>query len=405
MIPYNKVNTLTKTQLKTWVDADALCNNGPLWDIPVNDLIGIEVEVENVGNGCKCLCWHAVNDGSLRNHGVEFRTLAFTAAYTPEVVSELMRQLKATNAKYDFSERTSIHVHIDFRNNYLEDFVKTLIAYIPFEKLIFKELIPLRFKNTFCMPIADILAGCDGFTRAVQKMREFTTLEIYNIEDITQSFTGKYAAINPLNLFQGKADRFEHQGTGTLEFRHLHGTDDIELIVTWVKLIGLLKHYASKVSYPTLEKEIFTLNSSSEYQNFATKVFGKYGQRVLPPHKIIELLPLLSEGVSAAKELLVPKSFAVDPVQFLGSPIAKVLQQKIGLGIGKEVVKKPKIDVGHRFARVQIPVQPRRPDAVIGAWAPPPPEEIQVDQQRNILEREIQKMQLQQAMNVIRGVR
>jgi len=86
----------------------------------LNYAVGIEIEVENAGAQA-IRGWRVERDGSLRNDGIEYKTNYGTRIYqTWESLSKLQTTFAAAraidNSFYLFSERCSVHVHLDVRN-------------------------------------------------------------------------------------------------------------------------------------------------------------------------------------------------------------------------------------------------------------------------------------------------
>ena len=83
----------------------------------------------------------------------------------------------------------------------------------------------------------------------------------------------KYTALNLLPIH----DR------GTIEFRHMAGTKDIEHLMTWINLILSLKKFALRNEPEYIWHRIETLNTTSEYRMFAEEVFGILAQHLFTP--------------------------------------------------------------------------------------------------------------------------
>src|SRR3990167_102162 len=110
LFPYNEVKIIQKYK----VPPKATIN---LPDVDETQLIGIEVEVEKLINiQPNLLYWDMIEDGSLRKNGYEFRSLALPAKVLVIALQELYQSLIENQPEHDFSERTSIHVHLDFRD-------------------------------------------------------------------------------------------------------------------------------------------------------------------------------------------------------------------------------------------------------------------------------------------------
>jgi hypothetical protein len=216
--------------------------------------VGIEVEVENVlkvDPNVNLFFWHMKPDGSLRNGGQEFITPGVISVSLVEVA---LRQLfEGLNSDVDFSSRTSIHVHMDVHQLNLDQLLGLLLTYTAVENLMFKFVGTNRRTNIFCVPITetglfDFLAG--GKPKAV-------------LHAIDQ-YWSKYTALNLLPIVS----------QGSVEFRHMPGTNNIENILRWIDLITRLKLYVYKYDLKTIVNQIVELNSTSYYKQFVEGVFG-----------------------------------------------------------------------------------------------------------------------------------
>ena len=215
-------------------------------------LIGIEVEVENVmqigPNVCRTY-WSNKEDGSLRNHGVEF----VTPGVMPVSAAGLaLNMLKAElNPDIDFSKRTSIHVHLDVRQLTMSQLMGLLFTYVAIENLLFKFVSNNRRNNIFCVPIIE--TGLLANLRNNQK----------EILSAIQNYWAKYSALNLIPI-----------QSGSLEFRHMPGTLNTSLLLQWIDLICCLKVFAYKHDLKTIIDQISGLNSNSRYRQFVESVFG-----------------------------------------------------------------------------------------------------------------------------------
>lgn len=117
------------------------------------NLAGVEIELENMtSNPPNFQYWEAKSDGSLRNSGMEFvcsspwggRDL-YNAAI--EIDSFLF-----TNSP-DESWRCSTHVHVDVRNMTAPQLKRMILAYIVYERILFKCSGWHRYKNNFCVAL------------------------------------------------------------------------------------------------------------------------------------------------------------------------------------------------------------------------------------------------------------
>ena len=216
--------------------------------------VGIEVEVENVTyiNPNIPLCyWIIAEDGSLRNHGKEFKSVALPTSRVQLALEQLFNGL---NPDIDFSSRTSIHVHVDVRGLTINQLITVLFTYAVLENVLFKFAGVHRRNSIFCNPITET--------------RLFNQLNIsdkHNLRAMFDTVWGKYSAmnLNPVRQF------------GTVEFRQFPGSADITKLCIWIDLLTRIKVYAYKHSLEHVVTEISQLNTTSEYRKFVNSVFGE----------------------------------------------------------------------------------------------------------------------------------
>ena len=221
-----------------------------------NTYLGIEVETENIlfWNPDVAPYWKMTEDGSLRNNGREFISVPIKAFRVENALTTLFT--KQLNRDIDFSERTSIHVHMNVRTMTLEQLKTMVLLYLVFERALFRYVHPDRYNNIFCVPLNETAFG--------EKL-----LSLFHT-DLLQFSWLKYTALNLCPIFE----------KGTIEFRHLHGTKDIKEIVNWINLILCLKKAALKNSSEYLWEKVRTLNTSSEYHSFANEIFGDFASNL-----------------------------------------------------------------------------------------------------------------------------
>lgn len=210
--------------------------------------VGIEVEVEGIPGGIRGLSpvWAPKADGSLRNNGTEYVTMPIPVQHAEWALFLLMNSLPKSA---DFSERTSIHVHMNVRHM-TPNQIKGLIAlYLAVEKLLFRFEGNGRDSSIFCVPLtqATLLDSLYSLTAA-----NFGT----------QAWM-KYTAMNLLPILT----------FGTIEFRHMAGTSDWRKITRWISLLMRMQDYALKNSPETVIERIAALNTSSMYRHFLLDVF------------------------------------------------------------------------------------------------------------------------------------
>jgi hypothetical protein len=219
-------------------------------------LVGIEVEIENVQTSIfPEFYWKEKEDGSLRNYGREYTSIPLRGNQIPYALDYLFNNLNINN-KPECSTRCSTHVHLNVRDM-TPNQVKSLVAlYSLFEKHFFHIAGTKRETSIFCVPL---------YKSNIKKAT------ISNILEITQ-YWPKYLALN-LAPISGSNDVAKY---GTIEFRHLYGTQDKAIIINWINNIFCLRKAAIQYDWETLREKIRTLNTSSEYYQLYSDVFGQY---------------------------------------------------------------------------------------------------------------------------------
>lgn len=263
--------------------------------IPVDSsaFIGIEVEVEGVKNrnGISILnpTWRLLPDGSLRNYGLEFVSVPIRGESIYRSLVLLDNWLAKTN-KISFSERTSIHVHMNVRRLTLEQLFVLVLTYLISEKVLFKFIESSGFtreNNIFCTPVTDskYYLHLDSLFQSWEQKNYSTWLASL------RNFWRKYTAFNLLPLV----------AKGTIEFRHMGGTLDLPILMNWINLILSLKKYCYTTSLEKLLKIVENLNTDSTYFVFLESVFQNY-HHLLLEHGTDSRL---EDGIKSVKQCIV----------------------------------------------------------------------------------------------------
>jgi hypothetical protein len=188
-------------------------------------IFGAELEIEAI-NGYQSSTWFGNNrvivteDGSLRNSGKEFLLPPSTLTDGLELFVQLHKNIRFIPDIDPFSQRTSTHVHVNCLNLDAAEIKTFILLYAIFEELAFNYVGPERRYNIHCVPL--------NFTFMPSLYRE-------NTMAMTAGWS-KYTALNLLPL----------RKYGTVEFRHLEGTDDPQRFYIWVEFLSKLYYAAIK---------------------------------------------------------------------------------------------------------------------------------------------------------------
>ena len=266
--------------------------------LPSNNLVGVEVELENIGrNGTQPLnYWSITRDGSLRNNGVEFVLAHPTCGQTLiDAFGELGKYLE--NFTPEASDRTSVHVHLDFRSNTMDQTFQFLMMYAILERTLIKYAGgEARANSIYCIPLHKSyetmrLWGClNEKVMGTGKMRSGSELA----KRACQSAVGnaeKYAACNikPLNSF------------GSIEIRIHKGEKDPKRLLEWVQILLALKLYTDTVQIDF--DDMFNTMSEEGYSGILPAIFGHTDQcELLSSQTDVDMD--LGRGMRVAQDIL-----------------------------------------------------------------------------------------------------
>lgn len=199
--------------------------------LPVEEFIcGCEFEIEDVRSIPKSLTNLFVIeiDNSLRNNGREFKTPPLNFEETLERFQTLHKELGL--GPKAFTERTSVHVHVNVRNLSLKQVNQLILCYALLEPLFFDFVGVQRKNSIFCVPLS-YTAIPSSYNLPATKLKEKWH---------------KYTAFN----ISPMGPHGEMPGLGTVEFRHLYGTNDFLVFQTWLSAIREL--YSFVATQPNL---------------------------------------------------------------------------------------------------------------------------------------------------------
>ena len=258
-------------------------------------LIGIEVEVERISKqtsimrlGREGYLWNNVADGSLRNNGREFVSAPIRGKNIPYAINLLCQTLKKSESciGHEFSDRTSVHVHLDMQQSTVEQILNLILTYLMVESTLYKYVGGDRSKNIFCVPIIEsTLSG---------SLREL--LALYKAGDLNKAILSlrnwhKYTGFNLAPLFT----------KGTVEFRQMVGTSDSNKILTWINLLLSIKKWSHAQNFEQILDRFINMNTTSEYSHFIQDVFGSLAEEF----RFIDLQEEMEIAVIFIKDLII----------------------------------------------------------------------------------------------------
>lgn len=217
--------------------------------------IGIEIEVE--GENLLTAIpkyWICHKENSLRGESMEY---VFSEPYPLAIVRKALEfldgALKANDSKLKFSNRTSVHVHVNVQDLTMLQAYNFAVLYLIFENILVNYAGPTRVGNLFCLRGVDAEALIKKLIYSVEEKRGFAAFE-------GDGF--RYAALNFC-----ATPKF-----GSFEFRALRGTMDLDLIELWVNTLYSLREKAKEFENP---QSIIMAFSAKGPNNFLTECISE----------------------------------------------------------------------------------------------------------------------------------
>ena len=251
------------------VSADP-CKYVPSDQLVTNTLVGIEIELEKVtsidtNNNEFRKYWNVVEDGSLRDGGLEYvLTRPFAGEDLISALNIFDKVIAKSGKRIQLSSRTSIHVHIDVRELTYAQVMRFVSLYAVFEDALFKVAGEERKNGIY----ATSLSNAEGYLQVLGKEGDNPD-KMMGVQNI--SYFSKYSACNLQAI----------RTYGSLEFRNHEGTYDIGRILRWVNILLSLRKEA--VDNKSTLEDIFGDISNNGAEKVFKDVFGKYSDGMMYP--------------------------------------------------------------------------------------------------------------------------
>lgn len=216
-----------------------------------NTKIGIEVEVEGVSEPPHIPGWRAIQDGSLRNNGIEY---VFNAPIGGKAAETRINKLHEglSDIDKDFSIRTSVHVHMDARDMTWKQVCDLVTLYAITEPYLFAVCGQEREESIYALSLYRGQQQVDNLSRIIR----------LGPEALNERLWTKYSAVNLLSL----------RSLGSLEFRGHEGTCDKDVLINWVNHLLSLKKFVMNPENSVASLPV--LLSAQGLTPFLRKIFG-----------------------------------------------------------------------------------------------------------------------------------
>lgn len=217
--------------------------------------VGIEIEVEGKNLPHVAKYWRNEKDGSLR--GEESMEYVLSK---PSTMKEAHLALKYLEAQYkrhesviDDTVRAGVHVHINVQHLNMLELYSFMTIYLVLEEMLVKFCGEFREGNLFCLRAMDAEFLLHRLQEAA-RTRRFQPLVDDNL---------RYASMNVKAL-----------GTyGSLEFRAMRGTSDLDLIYKWASILHNIREVARTFKDP---QEVISFFSYQQCDGFIDRCLGEH---------------------------------------------------------------------------------------------------------------------------------
>lgn len=200
---------------------------------------GIEIECEgaNLPVIPAGTAWNQCDDGSLRGEYPLSRSeyvlrKPLNIDECDAAIKYLIEQGAKCKSVFNFSFRTSVHVHLNVTELTVNQYLNLVYTYYIIEEALIRYCGDERVGNRFCLRLRD----ADNLVNHLTMLFNDTARVLYrlNLEEL------KYAAIN-----LAATPRY-----GSLEFRGMSGNLNPDYIRVWLKALGSLREFATKFENP-----------------------------------------------------------------------------------------------------------------------------------------------------------
>lgn len=219
--------------------------------------VGVEIEVEGYALPRCEQWWRNEEDGSLK--GEETREYVLDG---PKSLADVRRALdyldglyRSYNSRVDDTVRAGVHIHINCQQLTITQLYNFITVYLILENVLVHWCGEYREGNLFCLRASDaeyLLGQLKASTRDTK--RQLRTR--FHRDEL------RYASINLKALGD----------YGSVEFRAMRGTRDLDLIYQWAEVLLGLREFAKTFDNPTHILQQFSLDGS---QAFIEAALGK----------------------------------------------------------------------------------------------------------------------------------
>lgn len=212
--------------VKDWIEGQ---QGTPLEKVEADLGIEIEVEGENLPSRVGEL-WRVDRDGSLRGESYEYVSKPIKYNELSSTLNQLKDAYRRTGAVVHESIRAGVHVHRNVQDFTPVQLFNLSISYFAIEDLLMKWAGESREGNHFCLRAKD----GEFVLFQLQRVADTRSIKYLNTDTI------RYCSLNLFSLFK----------YGTVEFRGMRGTANLDAIKLWTEMVYALTENSKRFLDP-----------------------------------------------------------------------------------------------------------------------------------------------------------
>lgn len=281
-------------------------------EVPKGSDLGLEIEVEGENLYAKNSgYWHVHGDGSLRGESCEYVS-PFPVSLEEVREALLFLQDNLKDSTLNFSVRTSVHVHVNVSYMELSQVAAFGYLYYLLEEPLIRYCGKSRIGNRFCLRMKDAHRVIDYFRSVLSE--EGTLSREARDRGENLGYRVRYAAMNIASI-----PKF-----GSLEFRGMRGTLDVEVLSNWCKMLLSLRECAEEFKTPAKVKTYFLRYGAEALFN---KVLGEFSEELKYESLVQDIEYNFSLSIKIPFEMKFSKKAkeVVDPVGFRPGDAERIL--------------------------------------------------------------------------------
>lgn len=248
---------------------------------------GVEIEAEghNLPTNLDRNFWRTDIDGSLKSGFAAFEyvmPLPLNLKGVRKSLDYLAESYKDNMSEVIDTIMSGVHVHVNVQQFTMKQLYTFITMYFVLDELLVNFCGPSRQGNHFCLRAKD----AEWIIHELLVSAKTKNLKNLNTENI------RYCTCNLFSLFK----------YGSVEFRAMRGTGDLDTIYDWVCILDKVKNASLKFNNP---RDVIVAMSDKGERNFIKFVLGDYAEFFLNVEKWDEMV---REGIYMVQ----PLAFSID---------------------------------------------------------------------------------------------